>query len=102
MLKKKSTPRPLYSQRFLEKYGRGLKREETRLVQGFRGLSADLRSYLLAFSSALVTDRDVDVAVRRVARDQGRGEPATSYATAAPEHHWRCDEPNVTKQAVTR
>jgi hypothetical protein len=57
-MSKKKTPRerPLYSQRFLEKYGRTLRREEVRLVQGYRGLSLKQREGLLMFVSAIVID----------------------------------------------
>ena len=48
----KSTPHPMYSQRFLAQYGRTLTREELRLVQGYRGLTRNQRKGL----HAIITD----------------------------------------------
>lgn len=53
---KATKPRPLYSQRFLAKYGRGLRRDELRLVQGYRGLSTRQREGLHALVSAMLLE----------------------------------------------
>jgi hypothetical protein len=55
--KRTSTDRPLYSKRFLSTYGQRLRREEIRLVQGYRGLAPTQREGLLMLVSALVIDR---------------------------------------------
>ena len=55
-MSKTSTPRPLYSKRFLSNYGQQLKSAEIRLVQGYRGLSPQQREALLTIVSALVID----------------------------------------------
>jgi hypothetical protein len=80
VMPKTSTPRPLYSQRFLEKYGRNLKREEIRLVQGYRGLPAPKQAALLALVSSMIVDG------AREAED------------AALPYAWQCDDPRVTNQ----
>jgi hypothetical protein len=47
----------MYSKRFLATYGSRLKREEIRLVQGYRGLSPEKRAALLTLVSYLVIER---------------------------------------------
>jgi hypothetical protein len=49
-------PRPMYSPRFLERYGRTLQRPEIRLVQGFRGLAPTTQDALLRLVGGLVVD----------------------------------------------
>ncbi len=53
----RQTPRPLYSKRFLSDFGQKLKREEIRLVQGYRGLSRGQRDGLCQLVSALALER---------------------------------------------
>jgi len=52
----KKTSRPPYSQRFLEKYGRGLTPDEVRLVQGYRGLHKKQRAALLTMLSHVLIE----------------------------------------------
>lgn len=56
MAKKKrpARERPDYSPRFLSNYGRDLKMEEIRLVQGYRGLTTQQREALLTFVSEII------------------------------------------------
>lgn len=56
---KTTKSRPLYSQRFLERYGRGLKREEISLVQGYRGLSRGQRAGLILLVSEAILDNTI-------------------------------------------
>ena len=55
MSKKKSpADRPLYSSRWLSTYGRGLTRDEIRLVQGYRGLPRKQQAALLQLLGDLI------------------------------------------------
>ena len=49
--------RHAYPKTWREAYGRGLSREEIRLVQAYRGLDASTQDFLLAFASELVITR---------------------------------------------
>jgi hypothetical protein len=53
---KPSTPRLMYSKRFLATYGQRLQREEIRLVQGFRALSPAKQHALLTLTSYAVLE----------------------------------------------
>jgi hypothetical protein len=53
----KAAARADYSQRFLERYGRSLSRQEIRLVQGYRGMAPEAQLVLLNTASALVPAR---------------------------------------------
>jgi hypothetical protein len=78
MTQKTVRERHLYSVPFREQYGRSLTREEIRLVQGYRGLSAPKQAALLTLVSSML-------------------DGAREAENATPDYVWKCDESAVTK-----
>ena len=66
-----------FGRQWREAYGRGMKREEVRLVQAYRGMSKAGQERILALVSSVVL---------------------TSYAALdeTPPYVWKCDDPSVT------
>ena len=70
-------------------YGLTLTRDEVRLVQGLRGVSAEMQAHLLAFASFLVVDGDAIIAAKRVLRTAG-DDPTEHH-----DYEWKCDAPAI-------
>ena len=66
------TPRPDYSQRFLERYGRTLTDDEIQLLQASRGLPDAQRIHLRRYAAGLIVEHVSEGRVLEASRELRR------------------------------